>query len=360
MKERMLVLENGKVFRGQGLGSGGKSIAEIIFNTSVVGYQEIISDPANHGKMIVMTYPLIGNYGLTDEDYESKGIHISGLIVREYNDTPSNFRFTKTLGEVLEDNGIAGISGIDTRELTVILREQGTMKAMICDASEDPEGCVAELKAAKLPQSRVAEVSCKKIWYARTRNPIYTVVALDSGIKHSVINSLKESACNVVVVPYDTPKSVIMRYRPDGLFISNGPGSPEDVKPAIELIRSMKGTLPIFGVGMGSQLIALAYGAKTVKMKHGHYGGNHPIQSLSDGKVGVAAQNHSYAIVRDSLTGTGLEVSHINLTDGDIEGVRDEKNKVIGVQFEPEEGYQGFIDMMRAGGGSGNAQENRY
>lgn len=369
MNERMLVLENGRVFYGNGFGSRDRKIAEIVFNTSMVGYQEIMSDPSYFGQMVVMSYPLIGNYGLTDDDYESKGIHLSGFIVREYNDNPSNFRFTRTLGEVMEDNGASGISGVDTRELVRIIRDEGSMKAMLCDSSLDPQKCVAELKSAKLPTKQVAEVSCKKIWYSRTRNPMYTVVALDCGIKHNIIHCLNKCGCNVIVVPYNTSKSVIMKYKPDGLFISNGPGDPENVKEAIELVRKMKGVLPVFGICLGHQIIGLAYGAKTYKMKFGHRGGNHPVKSLLTGKVEITSQNHSYAVNKESLEGTGLTLTHINLLDNEAEGMTDLDNKVMSIQYHPESApgpedsgnlFGTFIELMKSAGGSKNAQENRY
>ena len=369
MNERMLVLENGKVFYGNGFGSREPRIAEIVFNTSMVGYQEIMSDPSYFGQMVVMTYPLIGNYGLTDDDYESKGIYMSGFVVREYNDNPSNFRFTKTLGEVMEDNGAAGISGVDTREIVRMIRDEGSMKAMICDANQEIEKCVQQLRAAKLTTAQVKEVSSKKIWYSRTRNPLYTVVAVDCGIKHNIINCLNKCACNVVVVPYNTPKSEIMKYRPDGLFISNGPGDPENVEEVIQLIRGMKGTVPIFGICLGHQLIGLAYGAKTYKMKFGHRGGNHPVKNLVTDKVEITSQNHSYAVSKESLEGTGLTLTHSNLLDNEAEGMSDCKNKVMSIQYHPESApgpedsdylFDGFIEMMKSAGGTTNAQENRY
>jgi len=369
MKERMLVLENGRVFYGNGFGSRAQKIAEIVFNTSMVGYQEIMSDPSYFGQMVVMSYPLIGNYGLTDDDYESKGIFLSGFIVREYNDNPSNFRFTKTLGEVMEDNNASGISGVDTREIVRIIRDEGSMKAMLCDASKNPEECVAELKAAKLTTRQVSEVSGKKIWYSRTRNPIYTVIAVDCGIKHNIINNLNKLGCNVVVVPYNTPKSVIMKYRPDGLFLSNGPGDPENVKDAIDLVRQMRGVVPIFGICLGHQIIGLAYGAKTYKMKFGHRGGNHPVKNLVTGKVEITSQNHSYAVSKESLEGTGLTLTHVNLLDNEAEGMADYENRVMSIQYHPESApgpqdsgalFGQFIDLMKAAGGASNAQENRY
>ena len=266
---RKLVLEDGHVFLGDGFGSFDERVAEIVFNTSVVGYQEILSDPSYCGQMVCMTYPLIGNYGLTDEDYESKNIYMSGFIVREYNDIPSNFRFTRTLGEVMEENHAVGISGVDTREIVRLIRDKGSMKALICDIDKPIDECMKLINNYEYPKNQVPTVSSKKIWYSRTPNPLFTVVAVDCGVKLNIIRKLNQCGCNVVVVPYDTPKDVIMKFKPDGLFLSNGPGDPENVKPVIELVRQMKGVVPILGICLGHQIIGLAYGATTYKMKFG-------------------------------------------------------------------------------------------
>ncbi len=334
--KKKLVLENGKVFYGEGFGSNDKKIAEIVFNTSMVGYQEILSDPSYCDQIVVMTYPLIGNYGLTSEDYESKSVYMSGFVVHEYNDLPSNFRYTETLGEKMEEYHAAGISGIDTRELVRIIRDYGSMKAMIVDADVPDNVCLEELASYIMPHNQVSKVSSKKIWYSRCPNPLYTVVAIDCGCKLNIIRMLNEYKCNVVVVPYDTTKEEILKYKPDGLFISNGPGDPEDVTPVIENIKALKGKLPMLGICLGHQMIGLAYGAKTYKMKFGHRGGNHPVKDLETGKVEITSQNHSYAIDKESLKGTGLTLTHVNILDKEAEGMEDKVNKVIAVQYHPE------------------------
>lgn len=334
--KRKLVLENGKVFHGEGFGSKKKKIAEIVFNTSMVGYQEILSDPSYCDQIVCMSYPLIGNYGLTDEDYESKSIYMSGFVVREYNDIPSNFRYTQTLGEVMEEHSAAGIYGIDTRELVRIIRDYGSLKAIIADEEESDEECLQELKNYSYPHDQVKRVSSKKVWYSRCPDPLYTVVAIDCGCKLNIIRKLNANRCNVVVVPYDTKAEDILKYRPDGLFLSNGPGDPSDVKEVIETIKELKGKLPILGICLGHQMIALAYGAKTYKMKFGHRGANHPVKDLTTGKIEITSQNHSYAVDKDSLQGTGLTLTHINILDEEPEGIQDEKNLVIGVQYHPE------------------------
>jgi carbamoyl-phosphate synthase small subunit len=334
--KRKLVLENGRVFHGDGFGSMDKKISEIVFNTSMVGYQEILSDPSYCDQIVTMTYPLIGNYGLADEDYESKSVYMSGFVVREYNDLPSNFRYTSTLSEVMEEHHAAGICNIDTRELVRIIRDYGSMKAMIVDEDVSDEECLKELEEYQYPHDQVSRVSSKKVWYSRTPDPLFTVVAIDCGCKLNIIRKLNQNKCNVVVVPYNTPVETILKYKPDGLFISNGPGDPIDCKEVIETIRELKGKLPILGICLGHQMIALAYGAKTYKMKFGHRGANHPVKDLLTGKIEITSQNHSYAVDKKSLEGTGLELTHVNILDDEAEGIMDRKNKVIGVQYHPE------------------------
>ena len=370
MNNRKLVLENGMVFEGEGFGSNKEKLAEIVFNTSVVGYQEIVSDPCYCGQMVVMTYPLIGNYGLADEDYESKNIYMSGFVVREYNDLPSNFRFTRTLGEVMDEAGAVGISGVDTREIVRLIRDNGSMKALICDIDKPMDECMKMLKEFSYQTDQVKQVSTKKVWYSRTPNPMYTVVAVDCGCKLNIIRKLNALGCNVVIVPYNTTKEEVLKYKPDGLFLSNGPGDPENVTPVINLIKEMKGKMPILGICLGHQMIGLAYGAKTYKMKFGHRGGNHPVKNLDTNKVEITSQNHSFAIDIKSLEGTGLRLTHINLLDNEAEGMMDDENGVIAVQYHPESAagpedseyiFGRFINLMRKKkGGMDNGKKNRY
>lgn len=361
---RKLVLEDGHVFEGIGFGSNEEKIAELVFNTSMVGYQEILSDPSYCGQFVCMTYPLIGNYGLTDEDYESKNIFMSGFIVKEYNDLPSNFRYTKTLDEVMNENHVVGISDVDTREITRIIRDHGSMKALICDIEKPLYECMKLISSYNYQTNQVATVSSKKIWYSRTPNPLFTVVAVDCGVKLNIIRKLNKAGCNVVVVPYNTPKEVILKYKPDGLFLSNGPGDPENVKEVINLVQELRGTLPILGICLGHQIIGLAYGAKTYKMKFGHRGGNHPVKNLDTDKVEITSQNHSFAIDTSSLEGTSLRLTHINLLDNEAEGMMDETRSVIAVQYHPESAagpedseyvFTRFTEAMKKFGGKKNA-----
>jgi carbamoyl-phosphate synthase small subunit len=334
--DRKIVLENGDEFYGYGFGAQKEAINEIVFNTSMVGYQEILTDPSYTAQMVVMTYPLIGNYGMTDEDNETKVPTIGGMVVREYNDEPSNFRYTKTLGEVMEENGIPGISGVDTRKITRIIRDQGSQKIMITAPETPREEAVAAMKAYQLPRDVVARVSCRKKWYSRTPRHRFNVVAVDCGIKLNIIRSLNQFGCNVTVVPYNVTPREVLDLKPDGLFLSNGPGNPEDVEPVISLVRELRGKLPIFGICLGHQMISLAYGARTYKMKFGHRGGNHPVKNLLTGKIEITSQNHSYAVDVDSLAGTGLELTHLNLLDNTAEGVQCTADRIFSVQYHPE------------------------
>ena len=356
---RKLITENGHEFFGDAFGADREAVCELVFNTSMVGYQEIVSDPSYTDQAVVMTYPLIGNYGMTDEDYETRTPSVSGLVVREYNDSPSNFRYTRTLGEVMEDNGIVGIAGVDTRRITRMIRDEGAQRALLTGPDTTVEQAIARIKAAPVPVDAVARVSCKKLWYARTPNFRFNVVAVDCGVKLNIVRSLGARGCNVTIVPFDTPAGEIMKLRPDGLFLSNGPGDPENVAPVIKTVKALRGKLPIFGICLGHQLICLACGAKTYKMKFGHRGGNHPVKCLATGKLEITSQNHSYAVRLDSLAGTGLRATHTNLLDDTVEGVEAEDGSMFSVQYHPESApgpqdsaylFDKFIAMMEKGG----------
>ena len=333
---RKLVLEDGAEYYGTGFGYTGDAVCEIVFNTSMVGYQEIISDPSYTYQAVVMTYPLIGNYGTADEDYETKNPTIGGLIVREYNDLPSNFRYTKTLSEVMEEYKIPGLAGIDTRKLTRSIRDSGSRRGIITNADTPTEEALEKIKNTPVPHDAVAHVSCKKRRYSRTANAKYNVVAIDCGIKLNIIRSLNARGCNVTVMPYNTSAAEVEKMKPDGIFLSNGPGDPEDVIPVIDLVKKLRGKYPIFGICLWHQMICLACGAKTYKLKFGHRGGNHPVKNLETGKIEITSQNHSYAVNEKSLENTGLKVTHINLLDNTVEGVSDEKSKMFSVQYHPE------------------------
>ncbi len=356
-KDKKLVLESGREFYGYGFGADKEVVNELVCNTAMIGYQEILSDPSYTDQMVVMTYPLIGNYGITDEDFETRYPTLGGMVVREYNDLPSNFRYTKTLGEVCEEYGIPGISGIDTRELTRLLRdENGCQRAIITDVETPVEEAVKRIKETPRRTDAVQRVSCKKRWFSRTAHHKYDVVALDCGIKHNIIRQLNARGCNVTVVPYDTTAEEILAFRPDGLFLSNGPGDPKDIRGVVDAVKQLRGKLPMFGICLGAQVIAQVYGAKTYKLGFGHRGANHPVRNLETGRIEITSQNHSYAIERDTLQGTGLTLTHENLLDDTPEGVECKADKVFCVQYHPESApgpqdslylFDKFVDFMR-------------
>ena len=333
--DRKIVFENGEEYYGYGFGANCDKVCEIVFNSSVVGYQEIFSDLSYTNQMVVMTYPLIGNYGVTDEDFEAKVPSIGAVVVRDYNDMPSNFRYTKTLAEFLEENNIPGICGVDTRKLTRMIRDFGTQHALITSADTPNADAVKILKNVGLPENIIEKVSCKKRWYSRTTGHKYNIVAIDCGIKLSIIRNLNAVECNVTVVPYNTTAEEIEFMKPDGVFVSNGPGNPDAAKEVIETVKKLKGKYPMFGIGLGHQIISLAYGAKIDKMKVGHRGG-YPVRNLITGKIESTSQNHGYVVAKDSLKNTPLEITHENVVDKSVEGVRCVLEKVFSVQYNPE------------------------
>ena len=355
-QDRKVMLEDGSVFTGTGFGGSGEVVCEVVFNTSVTGYQEILSDPSYTGQGIVMSYPLMGNYGITDEDYESRFIAPSALIIRDLCLTPSNFRATKSLEELLEENNIPGLYGVDTRKLVRQIRDAGTMKALITDIETDYEEGMKKLRESQLPHDSVAKRSCKKKWYARTSNPRHHIVAIDCGMKQNIIRELNQCKCNVTIVPYDTDAEQILALSPEGVFISNGPGDPTDAMQVISTLQKLRGRVPLFGICLGHQLLALACGGETYKLKFGHRGGNHPVKNLITGRIEITSQNHSYAVREESLAGSGLTVTHRNLLDGTVEGLLNEKEKILSVQYHPESApgpcdsaylFKQFTQMMR-------------
>ena len=274
----------------------------------------------------------------------------------EYNDHPSNFRATKTLDEILEEYHIPGIEGIDTRQLNRSIRDHGSRRVLITGVETDTETGLEIIRQTPVPHDAVSRVSCRKRWFSRTPDHKFNVVAVDFGIKLNIIRSLNARGCNVTVVPYNTDAATVLAMKPDGLFLSNGPGDPEDVTPVIDLVRELRGRLPIFGICLGHQMISLAYGAKTYKLKFGHRGGNHPVKNLLTGKVEITSQNHSYAVDIDSLRDTGLTLTHINLLDDTAEGVMHKEDRVFSVQYHPESApgpqdsgylFDQFIAMMK-------------
>ncbi len=352
---RKIILEDGSEYYGYAFGDAQEKVCEIVFNTSMVGYQEILSDPSYTYQAVVMTYPLIGNYGMAADDYETSVPTIGALIVREYNDLPSNFRSEATLSEVMKRYRIPGISGVDTRKLTRSIRDFGSRKALITDAGTSLADGKRILRETSIPTDAVSRVSCKAARRAPAQAERFHVVAIDCGMKQNIVRSLNKRGCSVTVVPWDTTAEEIERLAPDGVFISNGPGDPTDVPETIGTIRALLGKRPVFGICLGHQIISLAYGAKTYKLKFGHRGGNHPVRNLLTGKIEITSQNHSYAVDRESLEKTALTPTHINLLDQTVEGVKCDRDRVFSVQYHPESApgpqdsaylFDRFIGMM--------------
>lgn len=354
--KRKLILQNGEEYQGVGFGDEGEKIVEVVFNTSMAGYQEIFSDPSYTDQGVVMTYPLIGNYGMAAEDYETKIPTIGAMLVREYNPQPSNFRAEETLEAVMKRYGVAGLQGIDTRRLTRTIRSQGSQRGLLTAADTPLEAGLARLESAPVPKDAVSRVSCKAAWVSEaTVQERFHVVAIDCGMKLNILRSLNARGCRVTVVPWNTSAEDILALKPNGVFLSNGPGDPTDVPEVIATVQKLRGVLPIFGICLGHQILCLSYGARTYKLKFGHRGGNHPVRQLSSGKIEITAQNHSYAVEGDSLDTTPLQVTHVNLLDGTVEGVCCKDERCFSVQYHPESApgpqdsaylFDRFIAMM--------------
>lgn len=351
--ERLLILEDGSVYRGTAFGSDNFQIGELVFNTSMTGYQEILTDNSYCGQIVMMTYPLIGNYGINRDDNESMGPCVFGFVVKDYCEFPSNFRCSETLDDFLKRENIPGIYDIDTREITMKIRNVGTMKAVMADVDANVDAIVAGLKATDFLHDQVARVSTNKVFPIPNRGK--KVVLMDFGAKLGIVRELSKRGCDLVIVPYDTPASTILSYRPDGVMLSNGPGDPTDVKVAIETIKELIPQTVVFGICLGHQLISLACGAKTYKLKFGHRGANHPVVNLSTGKVEITSQNHGFAVDIDSLKDTRLEMTHQALNDKSCEGVRHKDYPCFAVQYHPEASagpedsrylFDQFIELM--------------
>lgn len=367
-----LVLENGLIFDGLSFGAEGETFGEVVFNTSLTGYQEILTDPSYCGQIVTMTYPLIGNYGVNLEDFESERPFVRGFIVKEYFDAYSNWRANESLADYLKRNNIVGIQGIDTRMLTRVIRDEGAMRGIISTIDLDDNSLKEKvLNSPKMKGLDLAkEVTTKKFykWTEKSNSPLslksnfsvddserYHVVVYDYGIKRNILRRLAYYGCNLTVVSANTSWKDVLDLNPDGVFLSNGPGDPEPVTYAIENIKNLIGKKPIFGICLGHQLLGLALGGKTYKLKFGHRGGNHPVKNLITNTIEITSQNHGFAVDLDSFN-SDMELTHVNLNDNTVEGFRHKSIPLFSVQYHPEASpgphdsdylFHDFIEMMK-------------
>jgi carbamoyl-phosphate synthase small subunit len=349
--EAILALEDGRIFRGRGYGASGERFGEVVFNTSLSGYQEILTDPSYAGQMVILTYPHIGNYGTNPLDSESAHPYAEGLIVRELSDLASNWRSVEDTADFLADYGLPAISDIDTRALVRHLRQQGTKRGVLSTVDFDEASLVA--KARAIPSMVGLDLASRVTtpwsyqWTEPTRDIFkeekqlelltrFHVVAFDFGIKQNILRRLVDVGCRVTVVPASTPAEDVLGLKPDGVFLSNGPGDPEPLVSAAETVRTLAGRVPIFGICLGHQIIGLALGGKTYKLKFGHHGGNQPVMNLETRKVEITAQNHGFAVDPDSLNAGEVALTHINLNDQTLEGLRHKSLPLFSVQYHPE------------------------
>jgi len=348
-KTAILALEDGSYFIGYSFGAEGETEGELIFNTSMTGYQEILTDPSYKGQIVVMTYTQIGNYGVNDEDIESKKVQVNGFVVKEAFFRYSNWRAKKGLDEYLKENGVVGIYGIDTRALVKKIREKGSMRGVISTVEKNPVKLVE--RARKVPDiselNLVEKVATKEIYYweqgdldllrgfLKRNNEKPLIAVVDFGVKFNILRRLYTEGAKVVVIPPYNAKETIERLNPDAIFLSNGPGDPERVVEGIRLVREYMEKKPIMGICLGCQIIGLALGGRTYKLKFGHHGGNHPVKDLRTGRIEITAQNHNFAIDPDSLP-EDVEITHINLLDNTVEGIRHKYLPVFAVQYHPE------------------------
>lgn len=379
--DALLALEDGRIFPCRSFTGPGESSGEVVFNTSMTGYQEVLTDPSYSGQMVTMTYPLVGNYGINPEDMESKRIQVAAFLIKEYQPYPNNFRATGNLADYLVSQQVMGVEDFDTRALTLHIRTAGAMRAVISTEDLNPDSLVK--KARKIPkmagldltrrvttehpyfwengavtaldtQSGVRPALDSAIWKQRGKKP--AVVAFDYGIKYNILRCMERQGFEILVVPADTGADTVRALNPDGIFLSNGPGDPEPVTYAVDTIRELLGYRPVFGICLGHQLLGLALGGTTFKLKFGHRGANQPVKNMATGKIEITSQNHGFAVDVDSLLGKSVEITHINLNDNTLEGFRHKELPVYSVQYHPEASpgphdaeylFKQFVEMMK-------------
>lgn len=366
----LVALEDGRIFEGRSFTGPGEALGEIVFNTGMTGYQEILTDPSYCGQIVTMTYPLIGNYGVNKNDMESAAIHPGAFLVREYNAIPSNHRADGTLADFLTKNNILGVEGLDTRAITKHTRLAGALKGIVSTDVGDPDALVQKAKnwTGLVGQDMVSRVTCAQPYCWKDNNPApgtnfnsagpgeFKVVAIDFGLKYNQLRLLAQRGCQIQIVPAQTSAESILAMNPDGIFLSNGPGDPAGVPGVVDTIKALLGKKPIFGICLGHQILGLAYGGTTYKLKFGHRGSNQPVKELSTGKIEITAQNHGFCVDLDSLNPDEVELTHVNLNDGSLEGMRHNKYPSFSVQYHPENApgphdsiylFDRFIEMMK-------------
>ena len=370
----LLVLADGKIYKGEHFGSEGEVEAEIVFNTSMSGYQEIITDPSYCGQMVVMTYPLIGNYGVNPEDFESDRPHLSGFIIKELSKVQSNWRSRGSLEEFLKETNVFGIQGIDTRALTRQIRDKGTQQAILSTDTSDPQRLIEKVRKSPglIGRDLVKEVTCKNAYdwnesewtiqsgktkLKEVKDRPCNVLVYDFGVKRNILRKLTRAGCKVRVVPANTPADEVLATRPDGIFLSNGPGDPAAVPYAIDNVKTILGKVPVFGICLGHQILSLALKGKTYKLRFGHHGGNQPVLDVKSGKIEITSQNHGFAVEQNSFD-SDVDITFLNLNDDTVEGIQHKSWPVFSVQYHPEASpgphdseylFYKFVNLMKVG-----------
>lgn len=364
--KRYLLLSDGTVFEGRPLGADGETTGEVVFNTGMTGYQEILTDPSYTGQMVLLTYPLVGNYGINPDDFESERLQPTGFIVKEACEVPSNWRATQSLNDLLKERGMVAIQGIDTRDITKRIRSAGVTMGMI---TSDLDGASERLQAIKSYDETdfVGTVSTKApyAWGFQGRESVeapsdtfkFRLVVLDCGLKYNILRRFAAAGCRCIVLPATTPAEEVLAWNPDGILLSPGPGDPARLGTVVETVRGLLGKKPVFGICLGNQMLCHAIGGKTFKLKFGHRGSNHPVKDLATGTVTITSQNHGYAVDPDSLRGTGAEVSQVNLNDDTVEGIAIPELMASSIQYHPEAApgpwdsrpyFHRFVEQMEA------------